>query len=189
MSNPFFKWWITTYHAIPIRRGAGDTSAIRSILEVLKSGEYVAMFPEGTRTHDGQMQPLERGVTLLLRKADCLVVPVGIEGTGLAWPRGKPLPRVWARPLIHVCVGGGIPSGELLAMKPGEALYRIATEIDRLRLLARTSLRERTGGKYPAPGIADEPSRCLSQPSEQLSESAGPCSSKAAPVAPDRSAP
>jgi len=189
MSNPVFKWWIVTYHAIPIRRGAGDTSAIRNILEVLRSGEYVAMFPEGTRTHDGHMQPLERGITLLLRKADCLVVPVGIEGTGLAWPRGKPLPRVWARPLVHVCVGRGIPSSELLAMKPDEALLRIATEIDQLRLKARARLRERTRGRYPPPGIADTPSPCLTGKTDKLTESAAPCSSRDASADPARSAP
>lgn len=158
LENPFFGWWVTSYKSIPIRRGAGDTSAIRKILEVLKSGEYVAMFPEGTRSRDGLMQPLERGVTLLLRKADCLVVPVGIEGTGLAWPRGKPMPRVWARPKVQVCVGEGIPSSELLAMKPDESLRFIAERIDGLRLRARARLRERTGGKYPLPGPADGPS-------------------------------
>ena len=155
MTNPFFRWWITTYHAIPIRRGAGDTSAIRTILGVLESGEYVAMFPEGTRTEDGLMRPLERGVTLLLRKAECLVVPVGIEGTGLAWGRGRALPRFWARPAIHVCVGEPIPSSELKGMEAGAALDRIAREIDALRLRARARLRERTGGRYPPAGVGD----------------------------------
>jgi 1-acyl-sn-glycerol-3-phosphate acyltransferase len=158
LNNPFFGWWVRTYKAIPIRRGAGDTAAIRTILDVLKTGEYVAMFPEGTRSADGLMRPLERGVTLLLRKSECLVVPVGIEGTGLAWPRSRALPRLWGSPRIHACVGRGIPSSELLAMRPDEALRFIASEIDGLRLTARQRLRERTRGAYPPPGPADAPS-------------------------------
>jgi len=61
-------------------------------LEQLQAGRAVLVFPEGERTHDGQLQPLRPGVSLLIKKAQAPVVPVGIAGAYDAWPRWRPFP-------------------------------------------------------------------------------------------------
>jgi 1-acyl-sn-glycerol-3-phosphate acyltransferase len=90
--NKVFAWLIRTLEAIPIDQEGIGIDGIRDILEQLQAGRAVLVFPEGERTHDGQMQPLRPGVSLLIKKAQAPVVPVGIAGAYDAWPRWRPFP-------------------------------------------------------------------------------------------------
>jgi 1-acyl-sn-glycerol-3-phosphate acyltransferase len=49
--------------------------------EALKSGDSILIFPEGTRSRDGKLQPFKRGSLLLAFKAKVRVVPVAISGS------------------------------------------------------------------------------------------------------------
>jgi 1-acyl-sn-glycerol-3-phosphate acyltransferase len=51
------------------------------------------VFPEGSRSEDGRLQPVQGGVALAIRRAKVPVVPVGIAGAYEAWPRHRTLPR------------------------------------------------------------------------------------------------
>ena len=90
--NKVFAWVIRTLEAIPIDQEGIGIDGIRDILEQLRAGRAVLVFPEGERTHDGQLQPLRPGVSLLIKKAQAPVVPVGIAGAYDAWPRWRPFP-------------------------------------------------------------------------------------------------
>jgi len=90
--NKVFAWLIRTLEAIPIDQEGIGIDGIRDILEQLQAGRAVLVFPEGERTHDGQIQPLRPGVSLLIKKAQAPVVPVGIAGAYDAWPRWRPFP-------------------------------------------------------------------------------------------------
>ncbi len=90
--NKVFAWAIRTLEAIPIDQEGIGIDGIRDILEQLQAGRAVLVFPEGERTHDGQLQPLRPGVSLLIKKAQAPVVPVGIAGAYDAWPRWRPFP-------------------------------------------------------------------------------------------------
>jgi 1-acyl-sn-glycerol-3-phosphate acyltransferase len=90
--NKVFAWLIRTLEAIPIDQEGIGIDGIRDILEQLQAGRAVLVFPEGERTHDGQLQPLRPGVSLLIKKAQAPVVPVGIAGAYDAWPRWRPFP-------------------------------------------------------------------------------------------------
>jgi 1-acyl-sn-glycerol-3-phosphate acyltransferase len=90
--NKLFIWLIRSFGAVPIDQEGIGIDGIRDILEQLQAGRAVLVFPEGNRTHDGQMQPLRPGVSLLIKKAQAPVVPVGIAGAYDAWPRWRPLP-------------------------------------------------------------------------------------------------
>jgi 1-acyl-sn-glycerol-3-phosphate acyltransferase len=91
--NPFFRWLITNLNAIPVRRGEGDVGAVKETIRRLEEGHMLALFPEGTRSLDGEMKPLEAGVALVIRRADAAVVPAVVDGSFDAWPRGKKLPQ------------------------------------------------------------------------------------------------
>lgn len=122
-----FGWLLRSYGCIPIRREGGDAAAMRAALAELDAGRCVVVFPEGTRSPDGSMQPFRRGVLLLLKRAQATVLPMGVAGTFEAWPKGRSLPR----PVGHVVlsVGEPIPSETLLALPADEALGRLERDV------------------------------------------------------------
>jgi len=66
--------------AFPVRRGTPDRSAIRQALQVLKDGQVLGIFPEGTRSKTGHLQKAEPGTALLAIKSQAPLVPVAILG-------------------------------------------------------------------------------------------------------------
>lgn len=102
---------IRRLNTVPIRDNEGDIRAIRDIIERLKNGEAVVIFPEGSRTFDGRMQPFREGAALILRKANCPVIPVAVEGGFDAFPRTRSRPRLGVR--LCVLYGEPIPPEQL----------------------------------------------------------------------------
>lgn len=83
---------IRKLNAIPIDRGLGK-DGIQAVLDALGQGRAVLVFPEGERTHNGDVQPLKPGLSLLIKRVNCPIVPVGIAGAFAAWNRHMKLPR------------------------------------------------------------------------------------------------
>ena len=87
---PFLGWmmWMADY--VPIRRG--DAPSRRRMLERclrhLRRGSSVLMFPEGTRSKDGQIREFRRGAFAMAAAAGVPVVPIVIDGTLHALPQG-----------------------------------------------------------------------------------------------------
>lgn len=79
---------ITSLGAFPVKRGESDTESIRKAIAVLESGEALLIFPEGTRGDGKTMLPINRGVTMLAKRTNAPVLPVGIVGTHIVMPRG-----------------------------------------------------------------------------------------------------
>ncbi len=78
--NPIFTWLITKLGAFPVKRGAKDgAQAIGKALESLKNGRIFVIFPEGTRSKDGELGRAKSGVTLVAAQAKVPVVPVFIK--------------------------------------------------------------------------------------------------------------
>ena len=78
--NKIIAWFLTRLHAFPVDRGNIDMTAIRTALNVIKSGETLGIFPEGTRSKTGYMGPLLGGASLLALKSGCDILPVYIDG-------------------------------------------------------------------------------------------------------------
>jgi 1-acyl-sn-glycerol-3-phosphate acyltransferase len=74
-------------NCIPIDRDRGDVAAVRAILRLLKEGKRTLLFPEGTRSKDGKLQPARGGLGLIIAKSLAPVVPVRIFGSYAALPR------------------------------------------------------------------------------------------------------
>ena len=53
------------------------------------------IFPEGTRSRDGSVQPFLKGVAMIARAAKCPVLPVSIDGSRHLWRKGTRFPRIW----------------------------------------------------------------------------------------------
>ena len=151
-----FGLLLKSYGTVFISASAGDKGPLKVALGELKKGRTVLIYPEGSRTPNGLVQPFERGLLLLIRRSKATVLPVGIDGAFNVWPKGRALPRLRGR--IAVVGGVPIPAEQLLSLEPDQMLERLSGEVDTLRLEARTILRERSGGRWPPPGPADEPS-------------------------------
>lgn len=91
--QPLLAPLIRSLNAIPIDRNLGK-DGIQAVLEALNQGLAVVMFPEGERTHTGRVQPLKPGVSLLVKRVRCPIVPVGIAGAFAAWNRYQRWPRL-----------------------------------------------------------------------------------------------
>jgi 1-acyl-sn-glycerol-3-phosphate acyltransferase len=87
--NPAFAWLIRALNAFPLRQGKGDKGAIEETIRRLQQGHLLAVFPEGTRSEDGELQPIQRGVALVVRRANVPIIPVVLDGSFQAWPKGS----------------------------------------------------------------------------------------------------
>lgn len=74
------RWLVNTCQAIPVRRGEADIHAIRMGLEMLRSGYFVIVMPEGTRTKDGILTQGHPGVVLLALYSNAAILPVAFYG-------------------------------------------------------------------------------------------------------------
>jgi 1-acyl-sn-glycerol-3-phosphate acyltransferase len=75
-------------NVIPVNQEGIDRSALKALIRVLKSGNAALVFPEGSRTVDGSLQPAEPGLGLVIAKTLAPVVPMRIFGAHQALPRG-----------------------------------------------------------------------------------------------------
>ncbi|GJP32837.1 hypothetical protein CLOM_g17432 [Closterium sp. NIES-68] len=97
-SNPLLAWFVTTcMHVIPINRCKFSQQELDTLLQVkATSGPHrptaVLIFPEGTRSVTGSLQPFKSGVGLLAEQLDIPVVPVCVKGTFEALPKGRTIP-------------------------------------------------------------------------------------------------
>ncbi len=90
---PPIRWLFTQWQAVPIDRDGGGASGMKRIVAALGRGRAVILFPEGTRTHDGQLQSVRHGVGLIVVKSGAPVVPVRVWGTFEAYGRTVKVPK------------------------------------------------------------------------------------------------
>lgn len=140
-----FGWLIRSVSTRPIRRDGGDLEAMKTAISELEAGRVVIIYPEGTRSPDGSLQEFKRGVLLLVKRARPTILPMGVDGTFEAWPRGRKLPRLFGK---VVCTCGEPLSGEELAKLPGdEALAVLRTAVERAFADAVAERRRLRGGR------------------------------------------
>lgn len=102
-SIPVFKWIITKLNAFPVRRGAADRTAIRYAINLLKNGEILGLFPEGTRSKTGELGKPEPGIAMIALKAGVPIIPAAIIGTNKILKDGCILPQFivkFGKPII-----------------------------------------------------------------------------------------
>jgi 1-acyl-sn-glycerol-3-phosphate acyltransferase len=79
----------------PVEKGK-ERATIRQAIALLKEGKNIVVFPEGTRSADGELLELKSGVAYISFMSGCPIVPCYIEGTYAAWPRGQKYPTFGA---------------------------------------------------------------------------------------------
>ncbi len=79
--NKLFTWLIVAYNAIPLKKKGVDLKAIKQVLHLLKKGEVLVLFPEGTRSKSGHLLPPKPGLGFIAWRAGMTVIPTYIKGT------------------------------------------------------------------------------------------------------------
>ncbi len=131
---PGLRLLIRWLGAHPIRRGAVDSEAVRTVLRLLRKGEAVLMFPEGTRTHDGSVGDFKPGPAALAARCGVPVLPACIEGAFACWPRTRPLPRPGR---VAVAFGRLVPTAE---REPAVVTEEVRDQIVDLQAMLRKRL-------------------------------------------------
>ena len=88
MDVPLLGSLLPKLNVIPVNQEGIDRSALKALIRVLKSGNAALVFPEGARTLDGDLQPAQPGLGLVIAKTLAPVVPMRIFGAHKALPRG-----------------------------------------------------------------------------------------------------
>jgi 1-acyl-sn-glycerol-3-phosphate acyltransferase len=84
---------LRSWNSVPVDRDGGGARGLKKILDRLLAGGGIILFPEGTRTRDGRLQPARSGIGLTVIKSTAPVVPVRVFGTYEAYGRHISIPR------------------------------------------------------------------------------------------------
>ena len=102
MNMPLLGWLLPKLNVIPVNLEGNDRSALKALIRILRGGDAALVFPEGSRTPDGNLQPALPGLGLVIAKTRAPVVPMRIFGAFDAWPIGG---KIHLGPRITIVVG------------------------------------------------------------------------------------
>jgi 1-acyl-sn-glycerol-3-phosphate acyltransferase len=121
------SWWLDGVGTIPVDRDGGqDVGALKRVLRALAAGRVMILFPEGTRSPDGHLQPAKPGVGFIVCKTQVPVVPARIFGSFEAFGKGAKVPT-FGTPL-DVVFGPPLSPGEYDEPSAGKERYQIASQ-------------------------------------------------------------
>jgi 1-acyl-sn-glycerol-3-phosphate acyltransferase len=101
---------LPSLNVIPVDQERADMSALKTLIKQIRSGHGTVIFPEGSRSPDGTLQPAQPGAGLVIAKTRCPVIPARIFGAHEAFPRGgtprlfRPI-RIVFEPPMHFAEG------------------------------------------------------------------------------------
>jgi 1-acyl-sn-glycerol-3-phosphate acyltransferase len=152
-SWPFFGWAIASMGFIPVDRENRRT-AIRSFEDAaarIRAGRSVLIFPEETRSVDGNLLPFQRGGFLIALKAGIPIVPVGLDGPRRCLPKHSYLLRPG---VITVRFGDPIPTVGHGVTDKGQLMDEVRRAVEELRGNTAASVAVSTGGREASAGGA-----------------------------------
>lgn len=95
--NKWFGGLIRNVNTHPVSGDSGDVQVMKLVISLLEQGQKVILFPEGTRSEDGELQPIKPGIGLLVARSKSAIIPVYIDGAYKIWGRNRTLPRPFGK--------------------------------------------------------------------------------------------
>jgi 1-acyl-sn-glycerol-3-phosphate acyltransferase len=134
--------FIRSLGAFPIQRDGIGAQGLKETLRRLKGGGIVTLFPEGTRTSDGELGEMKSGIAMLAAKAKVPVLPAAIAGTFEAWPRSRSFPVPHP---IRIHFGQPISPEEVKSLDAEALTALIRERILDCQVIARQGLARQSG--------------------------------------------
>ncbi len=123
--HPIAGMILRSWSVLAVDRDKPDTAALKTTIRLLRNWKKVLMFPEGTRSYDGQPQSAEAGVGLFIAKSGAPVLPVRLFGAYEAYPRGAKT----LRPSKITLVIGDLWQPDLKSYaETGKELYQVLAD-------------------------------------------------------------
>lgn len=127
--KPHLRWLFRAYHAFPVVRHTADRAALRRSFDLLKQGQMLIVYPEGTRIDAGVLAKPEPGAGFIAQLAACPVLPVALTGTaecfpkGAIWPRRVPITVRFGKPFV---IAQRRPDGERISHQEAAEAIMVA---------------------------------------------------------------
>ncbi len=145
--NPWKRAWFGNFtNLVPIQRRGSLKESLHTAVRTLELGYHLLIFPEGTRSPDGELQEFKPAIAYLSFAAGADILPVYLQGTHEAMPKGAFLPDPRKRRNLIVRIGPVLRYEELRAATQGLARSAAHKEVTRLVRLSIEALRD---GKPP----------------------------------------
>ncbi|MFN0206884.1 MAG: lysophospholipid acyltransferase family protein [Planctomycetota bacterium] len=148
---PLLGYWIRRTGPIYIKRGEADVAAIREIVKLANGGDFVVLYPEGTRSENDAMQELKSGILLAARKANVPLIPVGLAGSFDALSRERKFPKLRGRIALSFGPGFNVNDNKDGKKSGAESLEIIRERILEQMIKARQLWESREKRPYPHP--------------------------------------
>lgn len=98
--NRFARWFYSKCDVFTVKRGSADISSINEAFSIVKRGGILGIFPEGTRSKDGEPQRAKSGAAYIANAANADIVPAAIVCKGKVRPFKK-IKLVIGKPILH----------------------------------------------------------------------------------------
>ncbi|MCE9546706.1 MAG: 1-acyl-sn-glycerol-3-phosphate acyltransferase [Planctomycetia bacterium] len=145
---PPLRWMIRSVDAIPLDRDGLALAGIKETLRRLKHEEMVLLFPEGTRSRDGQVGELKPGFCALARRAKVSLLPMALDGTFAAFPRSSKFPR----PLpIQIHIGEPMGPEEVASLDDAQLVAEVRRRMVELHAEAKRALARANNSQIAQP--------------------------------------
>lgn len=144
-------------NVVPVDQDRADMSALKTVIKLVKAGHCTVVFPEGARTEDGNLQPAQPGLGLIIAKTLTPVVPMRIFGAYEAYPRGAKYPKPHR---ITIVVGETMRFTEADLAGGGRDLYQKLSE----RVMERIAALSLPGSQTSSPSPSAAASASSSRP-------------------------
>jgi 1-acyl-sn-glycerol-3-phosphate acyltransferase len=154
LKAPVLGWLLPKLNVIPVELEKTDRSALKTLIRILRNAQAVLVFPEGSRTPDGNLQPPLPGLGLIIAKTRAPVVPMRIFGAFDAWPIGGKL-RFGSR--VTIVVGEPIYFSDADFERSGRNVYaalsqRVMEAIASLQLPNSESDKQKIDNRFAGQG-------------------------------------
>lgn len=121
-------WLYRQWNSIPVDQDRPDMASLKAIIRLLKEGKRVLVFPEGSRTLDGELGEAQPGIGLIAAKAGAVIQPVRIRGAREALPRGSGRIRL-ARIRVNIGPAIRLTDEEIKAAQSKDGYQQLAARI------------------------------------------------------------
>ena len=131
----------------PLKGGIGDLGVIKTVQRLIQKKQKIIMFPEGTRSTDGNLRPLKKGVANIIIRTGSTVYPAYINGAYEIWNRTSRLPKLIGK--VIVVYGRPIHASKYALLDKKQAQELLTQDLEKELKALKTWLE--SGAKGPIP--------------------------------------